>query len=64
MACEELNACLSENARPRGALTDVARPRTDGFCRDYNFAQSDDIVTIGDFIPILSLAGNQLETIA
>jgi hypothetical protein len=62
MPCQELSSGLAQDTNPSGALGENTNPGTSGFCRVFNFAQSDDMVTLVDFIPILTFAGNQMET--
>jgi hypothetical protein len=62
MPCQELGSSLTQSANPAGPLSQATNPGTDGFCRKFNFAQADDMVTFVDFNPILTFAGDQLET--
>jgi hypothetical protein len=64
MPCQELSSSLTQNSLPSGALGEDARPQANGFCRSYNFAQADDLVTFFFEDPMITFAGDQIETFA
>ena len=65
MACQTLSSGLTQSNRPTSALSQDSRPGTDGFCRSYNFAQGDDLVTFVLEQPMITfVTGNQIETFA